>query len=54
LLQEVGKQLQTLKMQDLVRVAVNLNRMDLFDLDNRELNTIKQIADRILNSITEL
>ena len=54
LIQEVGRELQSFKLQDLVRVAVNLNRMDLFDLDNSELSTLRQIAERILKSITEL
>ena len=34
LIQEVGRELQSFKLQELVRVAVNLNRMDLFHLDN--------------------
>jgi hypothetical protein len=54
LLKEVGRQLASFKMQDLVKVAVNLNRMDLFDLDNQEFTLVRQITDRIYASVTEL
>jgi hypothetical protein len=53
-LREVGKQLGSIKVQDLVRVAVSLNRMDLFDLEPSEFSLLRQMTDRIFGSITEL
>lgn len=51
---ELGKQLASIKLEDLVRVAVNINKMDLFDLEPHELSLMRQISDRIFASITEL
>jgi hypothetical protein len=53
-LKEIGKQLGSFKLYDLVKIASNINKTDLFDLDNNEFQVLKQITDRLMNSITEL
>lgn len=37
-----------------MKVAVNFNRMELFDLETHEFSLLKQIADRILANVSEL
>jgi hypothetical protein len=53
-LREIGNQLGSIKLNDLVKIAVNVNKTDLFDLEANEFNVLKQVSDRIFANITEL
>jgi hypothetical protein len=54
LIRKLGRELDSVKLQDLVRIVVNLNRTDLFDLEGIEFSILKQITDRIFASVTDL
>lgn len=54
ILREIGNHLSSFKLKDLVKIAVNINKTDLFDLQNNEFQVLKQITDRIMSNVTDL
>lgn len=43
-----------MKIHELIKIAVNLNRSDSFDFENHEFRIISKITEKILTSISEL
>ena len=54
LMQRVNAEIETMKIHDLIKIAVNLNRSDSFNFEPFEFKTISKITEKILNSIPDL
>jgi hypothetical protein len=54
LLRRVVEQLSSIKLHELVRVAVSLNRMEFFDLTGEEFSQVRMISQRIAEGVTAL
>lgn len=54
LMRRVSSEIETVKVHDLIKIAVNLNRSDSFDFEPYEFGTIAKITEKIHNSIPDL
>lgn len=54
LMRRINSELETVKVHDLIKIAVNVNRSDSFDFEPYEFSIIAKITEKIHNSIPDL
>lgn len=54
ILERVVAQLSTFKLEDLVKIAISLNKMEIIDFKNSDLGRLKLILNKVFDNITDL